>query len=362
VAHDTRASFIGLIHVNKSTEGDLMNRVMGSRAIGAVVRAVLFCASYKPVEEMAEEDEEAPFVMADPVVKRSRFIFGQIKNNLQAKVIKSIEYHMEGQVVGYDEEAQKDIEGSYLVTDGVIPENVEDIVLEQEKRTKSTKTEGGKAEVWLAAYLSGKGEIPSNQVFSEAKKVSLSRNAVYRARDRLGDRLVVRRVAQMSGGTTWEYVQQDGMNGTNGIDGDERDDSYVPKSRSSQLSRKVGRTGGTNVGEPEPVEVLATRVVIDRVARYVAYLRDLAENPRIVGKRQDMIKTDDPHVIQILCQGCGDPKENDSWKCYMYTDDKEGLSWPLCYDCVRGPSPDTRFIWDGDVPQELLYVEAGVHP
>jgi hypothetical protein len=209
VAHDTRASFIGLIHVKKSTEGDLMNRVMGSRAIGAVVRAVLFCASYKPVEEMAEENEEGPFVMAAPVVKRSRFVFGQIKNNLQAKVMKSIEYHMEGQIVGYDDEAQKDIEGSYLVIDGTHPENVEDIVLEQEKRTKSTKTEGTRAELWLVGYLSGKGEIPANQVFSEAKKVSLSRNAVYRAKGKLGpDRLVVKRVAEMSGGTTWEYLPE----------------------------------------------------------------------------------------------------------------------------------------------------------
>ena len=95
VAHDTRASFIGLIHVNKSTDGDLMNRVMGSRAIGAVVRAVLFCGFYKPVEDMAEEDPDV-FAFASPGAKRARFVFGQIKNNLQAKVMKSIEYHMEG--------------------------------------------------------------------------------------------------------------------------------------------------------------------------------------------------------------------------------------------------------------------------
>jgi AAA domain len=150
VAHDTRASFIGLIHVNKSTEGDLMNRVMGSRAIGAVVRAVLFCGSYKPVEDMAK-DGDSPFAGPD-IPKRARFVFGQIKNNLQAKVMKSIEYHMEGQKVGYDDAAQKDIEGSYLVTDGTHPENVEDIILGQEERAKATKTGGSKAEGWLVAY------------------------------------------------------------------------------------------------------------------------------------------------------------------------------------------------------------------
>jgi hypothetical protein len=36
IAHDTRSSLIGLIHVNKSNEGDLMNRLMGSRALGAL--------------------------------------------------------------------------------------------------------------------------------------------------------------------------------------------------------------------------------------------------------------------------------------------------------------------------------------
>jgi hypothetical protein len=136
-------------------------------------------------------------------------VFGQIKNNLQAKVMESIEYHMDGQTVGYDEEAQKDIEGSHMVIVGTHPENVEDIILEQEKRTKGAKTEGGKAEVWLVAYLTGKGEVPSGQVLQAAKEVSLSKGAVHRARAKLGpERLVVRRVAQMSGGTTWEYIPE----------------------------------------------------------------------------------------------------------------------------------------------------------
>ena len=106
VAHDTRTSFIGLIHVNKSTEGDLMNRVMGSRAIGAVVRAVLFCGTYKPVEEYGRGRPEVLLASVE-ARKRSRFVFGQIKNNLHAKVMESIEYRMEGQTVGYDDEAKK---------------------------------------------------------------------------------------------------------------------------------------------------------------------------------------------------------------------------------------------------------------
>ena len=38
-----------------------------------------------------------------------RFVFGQIKNNFAARIIYSLHYHMTTQVVGYDEEVQKDI-------------------------------------------------------------------------------------------------------------------------------------------------------------------------------------------------------------------------------------------------------------
>jgi RecA-family ATPase len=139
LAHNTRSSLIGLIHVNKTSEGDLMNRLMASRAIGAVVRGVLFCASYKPIEQNGDESgEDPPFEVIEP--KRSRFVLGQIKNNLAPKVMRSVEYHIEGQIVGHDNEAQRDIEGSRIVIDRVIEENVEDIVLEQERRKKSAKT------------------------------------------------------------------------------------------------------------------------------------------------------------------------------------------------------------------------------
>ena len=58
LAHETRASLVGLIHVNKSQEGDLMNRLMASRALTAVPRGFLFCASYKPIETLDDSDQE----------------------------------------------------------------------------------------------------------------------------------------------------------------------------------------------------------------------------------------------------------------------------------------------------------------
>src|SRR5215217_8605940 len=208
LAHNTRSSLIGLIHVNKTAEGDLMNRLMASRAIGAVVRGVLFCASYKPIEQNSDESGEDPlWEVIEP--KRPRFVFGQIKNNLAAKVMRSVEYHVESRIVGYDEEAERDIEGSLIVTDRMIEENVEDIVLEQERRKKSAKTEGGKAAAWLVGYLSGKGEIPSAQVMEDGGKAGHSKDSIYRARRNLGDeRIEVNNLKTVPKTSTWRLLEE----------------------------------------------------------------------------------------------------------------------------------------------------------
>jgi hypothetical protein len=208
LAHNTRSSLIGLIHVNKTSEGDLMNRLMASRAIGAVIRGVLFCASYKPSEQISDENgEDPPWEVIEP--KRSRFVFGQIKNNLAAKVMRSIEYHIEGRIVGYDEEAERDIEGSHIVTDRMIEGNVEDIVLEQERRKKNAKTEGGKAAAWLVGYLSGKGEIPSSQIIEDGDKAGHSRDSIYRARRSFGDdRIAIRNLATVPKTSTWRLLEE----------------------------------------------------------------------------------------------------------------------------------------------------------
>ena len=203
MAHDTRASVIGLIHVNKTSEGDLMNRLMASRAIGAVVRGVLFCANYKPLEDEGDEEGVDP---DEP--RRARFVFGQIKNNLQAKVMQAVEYHMEGMQVSYDDEAGKAIEGSYLVIDGTMNENVEDIVLDQEKRKKSASTEGGKALAWLVGYLAGKGEVPSAQVIQHGEAAQHSRDSIHRARRNLGERIAVVNLPGVPRRTTWELLEE----------------------------------------------------------------------------------------------------------------------------------------------------------
>ena len=89
-----------------------------------------------------------------------------------------------------------------MFIDGVIPENVEDIILEQEKRAKSTKTEGGKSMAWLVGYLSGKGELPSHQIIADGGNAGHSRDSIHRARRQLADRIQVRSFG-MPRTTTW---------------------------------------------------------------------------------------------------------------------------------------------------------------
>ena len=77
--------------------------------------------------------------------------------------------------VGYDAEVSKNIEGSYLIIDGVIEKSIEELVQEQEKHAKAKKTQGGKAALWLVGYLAGKGEVPSSQVVQDGGKAGLLR-------------------------------------------------------------------------------------------------------------------------------------------------------------------------------------------
>jgi hypothetical protein len=110
---------------------------MASKALTAVPRGILFCASHKPIEMLDSSDGKDPH-FAEPHPGRQEFLLGQIENNLAAKVMISHRCHMETEIVGYDEEAQKDIRASKLIIGGSIAQNVEDIVLEQEKTTAMT--------------------------------------------------------------------------------------------------------------------------------------------------------------------------------------------------------------------------------
>jgi hypothetical protein len=202
MAHAAKVSLIGLVHVNKSTEGDLLNRIMASRALTGVPRAFLFCAKY----EQSGEDPDSAEAWDNP---RTEFVFGQIKNNLAAKVMISLRYHMDTEIVGYDDKLGKDIRASKLFIHArPIAQNVEDIVLEQEKARKSMRTKGGKAERWLIAFLAGKGEVPSKQIIKAGKEAGFSRDALYRARRELEelDRLKTTNLSTVPKTSTWKLL------------------------------------------------------------------------------------------------------------------------------------------------------------
>lgn len=177
VAAESRATFLGLIHQNKSTGGDMATRLMGSRAFAAVARAVLVCAEDDAVEDSAAmldlDDDGAEALPAVPpasaVAKTRRFLFGQIKNNLGPKVQTSVRYELVGHVVGNDEKTGKPIRtsrvqilkdehGNYVKAD-----YIEDAVTSTE-RAVATKVDGrrkpegesvqDKCNAWLMSVLS----------------------------------------------------------------------------------------------------------------------------------------------------------------------------------------------------------------
>jgi hypothetical protein len=85
LAADTGVTVIGLIHQNKSQSGDLLTRLMGSRAFSAVARAVLVCAEVESDAEMGEDTPKPP----------RQFKLGQLKSNLAARVETSIKYEIQ---------------------------------------------------------------------------------------------------------------------------------------------------------------------------------------------------------------------------------------------------------------------------
>lgn len=206
MARGTGASLIGLVHVNKSNEGDLLNRIMASRALTGVPRGFLFCARYAPPD--SGEDASMP-TSADVLGKRDGFVFGQIKNNLAAKVNVSLRYHMDTLTVGWDDAAHKEIRASEIIFDEVIMENVEDIVINQEKARKAVKTKTNRAELWLLDFLAGKGEVPTKWIVAAAKREQFSRDAIYRARRNLEDRIEVSNLPTVPKTSTWKLLDEE---------------------------------------------------------------------------------------------------------------------------------------------------------
>jgi hypothetical protein len=189
LAHTADLAVIGLIHENKSSAADLLSRIMGSRAFTAVVRAVLYAAR-------RDDDGEDEFIE----VGAQQFVFGQAKSNLGRQIPYAIRYHIDGVQVGYDDRKNKAIWSSRIVWGATEDQSVQDIVKAQESVKRDATVSEAKS--WLKQYLTGKGELPSNQVLTAGEELGYTRSTVQRARGAL-------RVSVKPSGrnTTWALIE-----------------------------------------------------------------------------------------------------------------------------------------------------------
>lgn len=167
LAHETHCTVIGLIHQNKNQAGDLLTRMMGSRAFAAVARAVLVCAEAPPAHEAGEFDLLKAAEPSDEPKAPRQFLFGQLKNNLGPRVETSVKYEIEGVVVG-NPLAKKPIRTSKIkvIKYGDVAD-VEETVLAKEKAQRESidkrrKPEGNaieRCQAWIKATLDINGPM-----------------------------------------------------------------------------------------------------------------------------------------------------------------------------------------------------------
>lgn len=174
LAHDIQASVLGLIHLNKGG-GDLLTRMMGSRAFSAVARSVLACA--EETQETGEEEIELDHARI--------FRFGQEKNSLGAQVDRSIRYEIEGCTVGFDDELGIAIESSRLVIRNSVAGTVGEHVAMSESSGHGRPGAGREpdSDQWLRARLVAVGpELRSTIVLA----APYSESTLLRALARIG--------------------------------------------------------------------------------------------------------------------------------------------------------------------------------
>lgn len=163
VADRTGAAVLGLIHVNKSTSGDPLTLLMGSRAFAAVSRAVLF-------------------VVRDPEDDSIRLL-GQEKNNLGRPDLPTLTFRIDSAVVAETDDGP-------VVTGRVhwLGETVRTIreALEATVETSEGRTATGEATMWLEDHLTSQGGTDdSASIKAAGAKAGHSKDSLLRALKRL---------------------------------------------------------------------------------------------------------------------------------------------------------------------------------
>ncbi len=163
VADRSGASVLGLIHVNKSSAGDPLNLVMGSRGFSAVARSVLFA-------------------MVDPEHDDVRLL-GQPKNNLGRSDLPTLTYRIKGVKVAEHEEGPIWTGALEWLADS--PWSIAD-ALAASGEHPDTRTATRDATEWLRDYLqTAGGGAPSGEIKAAAKEAGHAERTLTRARQQL---------------------------------------------------------------------------------------------------------------------------------------------------------------------------------
>lgn len=164
IADRTRSAFLGLIHVNKSANGDALNGVMGSRAFTAVARSVLFA--------MKNSDDD-----------QLRWL-GLPKNNLGRTDLPTLGYRIESAHVADTEEGA--VTTGRVVWEGETDDSIDDLH-KAATEDPEARTQVAEAQAWLMAHLTEVGgRDQAKEVRKLAQKEGFSRTTLDKARRRAG--------------------------------------------------------------------------------------------------------------------------------------------------------------------------------
>lgn len=164
LATKTDCAVLGLIHVNKSTSGDALTTLMGSRAFAAVARSVLY-------------------VMVDPDNEQIRLL-GQAKNNLGRIDLATLSFQIVGVKVADTTEGP--IWTGRLEWLGETDRSIKDVMVSAAE-TVGDKTATTEAAGWLQDFMVGQNEAVDSAIIKrEGGKAGHSKDALRRAKQRLG--------------------------------------------------------------------------------------------------------------------------------------------------------------------------------
>jgi hypothetical protein len=165
IADQTGAVLLGLIHVNKSGSTDALTTLMASRAFAAVARSVLYV--------VADPDEDGVRLLGVP------------KNNLGRADGPPLRFRVDSVTVA--ETPQGSVTTGRLSWLGESTRSIKDAMAAVSSYSAADHTATADAADWLRYFLSRDGgQVDAALVRREAEKAGHSKDAMYRARKRLG--------------------------------------------------------------------------------------------------------------------------------------------------------------------------------